>query len=76
MAMPNTFPILVKNRGEENTDGAVGWLGEGNSNSALSRSPAAIWYKACAPYRRREVMQNIGSYHITTVPAKIRRAVG
>jgi len=27
----NTFPILVENRGEENTDGAVGWLDEGNS---------------------------------------------
>jgi len=64
--------ILVKNRGEENTDGAVGWLVRVIQNSALSRSPAAIWYKGRVIHlhRRREVMQNIGSYHITTVPAK------
>jgi len=32
----NTFPILVKNRGEENTDGAVGWLVGNSELSAVA----------------------------------------
>jgi len=54
----------------------VGWM-RVIRNSALSRSPAAIWYRdVLTPAPAMGVMQNICSYHITTVPAKIRRAVG
>jgi len=43
----NTFPILVKNRGEENTDGAVGWLGEGNSELSAVAFARCHLVRAC-----------------------------